>query len=181
MELVGLVESRRPFDVDDGKVRGGGSGETALANLEAGDAHACLPAEIASGIESPLGARDLRVRADASRNDGGRKEIDQPNYGRFLNRRCGRKGRAMRNSAHADACFRTMRWMLSHESAGPWSSGQSLYGAADSVEEVLVQLAGSAPFEIRGADDVESGFEEAFGCDSDSRPHLDLNEIGSLV
>jgi hypothetical protein len=88
MENVGLVETRRPFDVDDGKVRGGGSRETALADLEAGDAHARLPTEIASGIESPLGRRDLGGRADASLNDGGGKEIDQPddlNWRRLVN------------------------------------------------------------------------------------------------
>jgi hypothetical protein len=88
MENVGLVETRRPFDVDDGKVRGGGSREPALADLEAGDAHACLPTEIASGIESPLGRRDLGGRADASLNDGGREEVDQPddlNWRRFVN------------------------------------------------------------------------------------------------
>src|SRR3990170_4266406 len=84
----GLVESRRPFDVDDGKVRGGGSREPALADPEAGDAHARLPTEIASGIESPLGRRDLGGRADASLNDGGREEVDQPddlNWRRFVN------------------------------------------------------------------------------------------------
>ena len=48
------------------------------------DAHARLPTEIASGFESPLGWRDLEGRADASLNDGGREEIDQPND---LNRR----------------------------------------------------------------------------------------------
>jgi len=75
-----------PFDVDDGKVRGGGSREPALADLEAGDAHARLPTEIASGIESPLNRRDLGGRADVSGNDGGREEIDQPNHSRFVNR-----------------------------------------------------------------------------------------------
>jgi hypothetical protein len=80
MENVGLVETRRPFEVDDGKIRGGGSREPALADLEAGDAHARLPTEIASGIESPLGRRDLGGRADASRNDRGGEEIDQPDH-----------------------------------------------------------------------------------------------------
>ena len=84
----------------------------------------------------------------------------------------------MQNGEATNACLFTANAADTNTAR---SSGQSLYSAGYSLEEVLVQLSGSALLQIGGADDVEPGFEKGFWSDDNAWPHFDLDEVSALV